>query len=199
MSEQNEKGISKISKTSKNPIVSIDTKVKDVLKWDSEGQELDFITEPGKFLQLDEKVVRELSFNNRIRYTQAEKFAKEEAEDIDEDWKKHITVYADAGSAIDRMKVKNPDPKFKYRTAVPANIPNYLQKGFEVVPSDAKESIGFHGKNRLNVLGSDTDVLLRIPKDKAVMLDKQRQQKNLERRAAADKEALATSGVIRTN
>src|SRR6056297_555160 len=96
----------KISNTSKPPIISVDTSISDMLQYDSDGHLLSFDTSPDGFKKLSDDVVKELSFDNKIRYQYAKDFHKKEAGEDMAEWKDRIVVTEEYASPTERATVK---------------------------------------------------------------------------------------------
>jgi hypothetical protein len=178
--------LAKISKSNDKPIITVDTSIKDMLKYDSEGLLLAFDTSPEKFIQLPVEVMKELSFDNKLRYQQAKEIAKLEAGEEKEDWKDRVVVTEQYASARDRTTVKDGDPNFDYYVASTGKIGKHERKGYHVAPASDPASIGVSGRKTIGTLGKDELVLMRTPKENKAKLDKIKKAERLRRKGAME-------------
>lgn len=167
----------KISNSSKPPIISVDTSISDMLKYDSEGHLLSFDTSPEGFKELSDDVVKELSFDNKIRYRYAKEFHSKEAGEEKEEWKDRIVVTEQFASPNERIKVKNGDPDKVYYLSTPAKMGRHEKEGYRVVPDSSKASIGLSGKKTIGQMGREELVLMETSKENAERLKKTKQAK----------------------
>ena len=196
-----EKGkIATESKISKNPIISVDTKVVDMLKWDSEGKVLDYDTSPEGFKDLPIEVMKELSFENKSRYIIAKQLAEAEKGNTDGGWKNDITITEQYASPSERIEVKGKQDGFSYYLATPDKISKHEGRGFRVVPSGSPESIGLSGRNTIGTVGREELVLMKTTAENAAKIKAAKAEKNAKRKGAMydHVEGVADENNIRT-
>lgn len=168
----------KISNSSKPPIISVDTSISDMLKYDSEGHLLSFDTSPEGFKKLSDDVVKELSFDNKIRYRYAKEFYQKEAGEEKEDWKDRIVVTEQYASPNERITVKNADPNSSYYLSTPEKISRHEANGYRMLSDNEKESIGLSGRKTIGQMGREELVLMKTSKENAERLKQEKRKKN---------------------
>ena len=171
-------------KISKNPIVTIDTKVGDMLKWDAEGRLLDFATAEGAFKDLPVEVMKELSFENKSRYMMAKEIARLEAGSAGDDWKNDLVVTEQYASPTERIEVKNRRDGFEYYLSTPDKMSKHERDGYSVVKPSDPESIGLSGRNTIGTAGREELVLMRTTAENHQRLKKAAQEKRAFRKGA---------------
>jgi hypothetical protein len=176
-------------KISKNPIVTIDTSLKDMLKWDSDGRIMDFDTSPEGFRTIPIDQLRELSFENKNRYMMAREIHRLEVEGQGGDWKQDIIITEQYASPSERIEVKNRQDGFEYYLSTPEKIGKHEANGFTVVPKNGKESIGVSGRNTIGTAGKEELVLMRTTKENAAVLRKKKAERNAFRKGNIGSEA----------
>ena len=168
----------KISNSSKPPIISVDTSISDMLQYDSDGCLLAFDTSPEGFKKLSDEVIKELSFDNKMRYRYAQDFHKKEAGEDKEEWKDRIVVTEEYSSPIERTQVKNADPDSSYYLATPNKIGKHQKRGFRLLGDSEPESIGLSGKKTIGTLGNEELVLMKTTKENSEKLKQEKKTKN---------------------
>lgn len=168
----------KNSSSSKPPIISVDTSISDMLKYDSEGYLLSFDTSPEGFKNLSDDVIKELSFDNKIRYRYAKEFYQKEKGEEMEEWKDRIVVTEQYASPLERTTVKNGDPNKSYYLSTPEKISKHEAEGYRIVGDNDKASIGLSGKKTIGTLGREELILMETSKENATRLKEERRKKN---------------------
>lgn len=185
---KNEVKMTKNSNSSNKPIIDIDTKISIMLQYDQEGKMLTFDTDPGKFKELGRETLRELSNENRLRYSQAKEINKllnEEAEE-DQSWKDEIKIDEQYASPTERLSVKNGTKGYSYYNAAPGNIGKYQKLGYHIVPDSDPASIGMSGSKKIGTLGRDELVLMRTTEENKKKIDEAKREKIKVRKGAAE-------------
>ena len=172
------------SKISKNPIATIDTKMGDLLKWDTDGMIIDYATSPDRFLEIPVEVLKELSFENKQRYVIAKQLAAIEREDEPDSWKKDIVITEQYASPTERLEVKGKKNGFAYYISTEGKVGKHEREGYTVVPSGSGESIGLSGENTIKTAGKVEMVLMKTTEENAVRLRAEKDRLNKMRKGA---------------
>ena len=178
----------KNSKSTKNPVISVDTKLSTMLQYDQQGKMLTFDTDPGKFKELTKEEMMELSNENRMRYWQAKEIYKalKEEEDGENDWKQHISIDEQYASPSERLEVKNPSSGYRYYKASPSKMGKHQKKGYEIVPDSDPAHIGMSGKKKIGTMGKDELVLMRTTEENYQKLQEEKDKQNERRKGAPE-------------
>jgi len=169
---------------------AIDNNEDEVIQLDKEGATLVFDTSPGRFLEL--KKVELLSKWNRDRYlvckdvVEAQKQSDPVSEVIG-----GIEFGAIRGSAMNRLEIRNADPRFRYWWEMPERVYSKVAQGWQVVNGTREKTIhSVDGRvHRIGKKGSEELILLRIEKEKAAVLAKERVEKDKKLRLNVEKSA----------
>lgn len=183
--EKEEKS-TKMSNMSKNPVISVDTKLSTMLQYDQQGRVLTFDTDPGKFKELGKETLMELSNENRMRYWQAKEINKALEADAESDWNNDITIDEQYASPSERLEVKNPSKGYRYYNASPQKMGLHEKNGYHIVPDSDKASIGMSGKKKIGTLGRDELVLMRTTEENYKKLQKRKKEQRERRKAAPE-------------
>lgn len=166
----------KNSKNSKSPIISVDTSISDMLEYDRNGELLSFETSEEGFKNLSSDVVKELSFDNKMRYRFAKDFYQQETKTDNADWKDRIQVTEQYASPIERTSVKNPEPGKRYYLSTPEKISKHESEGYRVVSDNSKTSIGLSGRKTIGTLGKEELILMETSVENAEKLGKAKKE-----------------------
>lgn len=188
-------------------IVTLDTSIKDVLKWDLEGKDVYFDDEDEKFLFIPEDIVKELSLITKQRY----KLAKRVYDDAKKDKEKYgdgleylskIKVSGRYASATQKLKVHQQKKGFHVCYKRPDEVQSCLADGYRIA-KDVKtfnsdvgsvHYVGSHGEPEL--------ILMEIPEEefqKRLKRDGDKSRKFVDAAATDGLSALGANGILTEN
>jgi len=182
-----------ITTRKKGKLVDIDVKVKDMLKWDADGEELLFEISPERFLQLPPEVWKEFSLENRQRYHIASQAAKIEKDFSSDEWK-DFEVKGDLGLATDRLRLSGADDAhFSYYLARPDKMKALAVKGWR--PSETATFNGTNSRSLTN-LGQTELVIMEMPKPMKAKRDVEKREITKKRKDALESGGRGTFPVV---
>jgi hypothetical protein len=158
--EQVTKALERMEKDtlSKKVDISLDTVVEDVLQYDQDEKELIFDTNPGRFKELPEDVIRKLGKANRDAYFAAFYIAKTASKQEDFRPTPGLSITPNYASATEQINVILPEVfKKKYHTCWkrPDQLPGAERNGYFVVRgSHGVESFHYDRTRDCHVIGS---------------------------------------------
>ena len=158
----------------KNPLITVDNSISDVIELDKNKVHINFESTPGKFKELPLEVVKELSFENKQRYMiskqlfELESGSKPSTRGAEEDtWKYDVEYLSSGGTATEKIEVKNKKADRVYRWVRTSNLGRRLNEGWRVC-KDVDVVTGSTerpGKHEQTLLGRATSVLVEIPRE----------------------------------
>lgn len=167
----------------KKVVVAAGFDVVELVELDAKGDELIF--DPQRFLELDEATVKGLSMANRQRYLVTKELAGEleKRNPVDDAVLATIGTGANlfktaetAGSARQRLQIRNQNPKYDYKWVRPDMLDDYQAKGWEVDQSGELKTFRGSGKGPRTIksMGLDELVVVRIAKTRRNELKKEK-------------------------
>jgi hypothetical protein len=179
------------SKNAEKPIISIDTKVEDVVKWDSEGAELYFADDPEKFLELPSDVAGGLGFYNKQRYYTARNIMKGTM-DLSGYDKRKFKPQPGTATAGQQLRVDGKDSRFHYCWKRPDELQQAQRNGYRVADDPALDTFyGDVGSTRtVGQAGSEEMVLMKIPREAWEKKQADNRTRSKARRAAVEENAI---------
>jgi hypothetical protein len=173
-------------------IITIDTKLSDVIKYDREGIQMIFESTPGKFLELGDEIVKALSSQARMNYLVSYGLMRKERDTLTST--PQVTVRGRFAKAADRLAVDAP-PEWskKWHTCWkrPDQLHAALGMGYTYVTRDDPIS-GFMtdpaGHYIVGVAGAEELVLLKIPRETYEAMQKANRDESKRRNQIMDEE-----------
>lgn len=173
--------------------ITIDTDPQDVVQYDNERKNLVFSGEPGKFLELPDEVIDQLSNRSKTAYFSAyglhEWYQRNAGEERVSD---HIKVSPRLATATAQLEVSNKDPKMHY--CWKRTDEKYLSErdGYRVASDPALKTFREDADNTVRTVGSDGDtelILMKIPKEDFEARQRAISEKSRRRIEGADNQA----------
>jgi len=160
--------------------VTVDMTPKEVVRLDEDGAKLLFDDGIDTFLRLDDESFRKLSIINRQRYSLAQgdwKFKQLEYQmpDLSE-----LSVSGQFSLASRRLSVDGRRPDRHYTFKRPNNLKRLLASGYRVVTDAAVKTADSTpgGTKIVNDGGAVEQVLMEIPLERKLMLDREKTERN---------------------
>lgn len=172
----------KTPKSPKSVVIGSTFDVARMVQLDSEGSELLF-EQTEDFLVLSEEIVRQLSRENRQRYSLARQFHDTWRGQKDSDFAESFAVDKEfVGSASDKLNELTVRKGIHTRWARPDRVNRYLERGYKVLsPDDAQTFLGAKGsRHEISRNGKTELVLMGIPETMFEAEQKKKVKKNNE-------------------
>lgn len=171
--------------------VSVDMTSKEVLRLDREGAKLVFDDGRETFLRLDDETFRELSQENRQRYSLAKgdweyNLSQYEMPDLSD-----VKVSGKFTIASQRLSVSGKRPDRAYAWKRPENLPRMQAMGYRVVTDGGVKTADSNpsGTKVVNTTGGVEQILLEVPLEKKALLDKQKLERTRLRSEGFERES----------
>jgi hypothetical protein len=173
--------------------ITIDTSPEDVVQYDNERKNLIFSGEPGKFLELPDEVIDQLSSRSKQAYFSAyglhEWYLKNAAEDRVSD---RIKVSPRLATATAQLEVTNKDPRMHY--CWKRTDEKYISErdGYRVASDPALKTFRQDADTTVRTVGSDGEtelILMKIPKEDFEAQQRAISEKSRRRIEGADNQA----------
>lgn len=183
----------KSPKSAKTTVIGIDITTEMMLKLQTDGFDLLFETDLGKFKKLSLDEVAQLNQNNKTRYFVAVGMHQQKVEESDDPFAGlDIKIDGKAYSATESLEVFGKDPNFHYVWKSPEKLQRAVRDG--LIPArdpNLKTSYGSGSEVRkIGAYGKDELILCKQPKDLHV-----KYEKDIEERSRRMIEATKQEGV----
>jgi len=148
--------------TRSEKLVGIDTSIRDVLQYDSEGCDLLFESDVGRFKELSDDVIKELSSINRERYRLSRSYYLGELKRQEAPATEGLEIVGRLASATARLHIENPKPGMRYSWQTPHTMRARAYEGYQVTKDPDLETfagVGEGGTHKVSALG-ETELIL---------------------------------------
>ena len=144
--------------------ISVDQTFEDVLGFDEKGKLLVFDHEPGRFLELSEKQVSQLSYHNKGAYFVSKEMFRGAVAEAEPDFLKGLSIMQGA-SPTARLGVKGLRPGMHGCWKRDDEVAGCLREGYTVVQGDEVETFASRvgSAHTLGAKGNVEMVLMEIP------------------------------------
>ena len=188
-------------------IISIDNQISDVLKYDSNGKDIYFDDEEGRFLDIPEDVVKELSLITKQRY----KLAKKVHEDIVKETEKYgsgieylskIKISGKHASATEKLRVHQKEKGMHVCYKRPDEVQSSLADGYRIAKNVKTFNSDVGSVHYVGSYGEPELILMEIPEaefQKRLKENGEKSRKFVDAVATDGLQALGSSGVILNN
>ena len=179
--------------------VGIDTDPKTVIELDSAGYTLSFACEVGKFLQLEDAVVHELGYENRVAYGIAQGLWKNLVKDKDRPVGSIEVLPPLAASAGRRLEVTGAPKGWHYVWVRPDEIQARAGVGYSMAGSEVQTLYWDGSVHKVGAFGQSELVLMKIPVEKYEASEKEngaRSRSRIEGQTAQAEEAIRRVGGV---
>ncbi len=184
----------KAEDTKERRLITIDNTPEEVVSLDREGVLLSFEDEPGKFLELPEKMVEELSGNAYASYmfSLGSNVYLKKKKEHPEDFASGVTVEPRYATATARLKVEGQNPGMHPCWKRPDELQQAAYEGYRIAHGESLRTFMGEGDmvHKVGALGKDELVLTECPQELHDAHMKRVEDKSKSRIASVEREAI---------
>lgn len=181
--------------TGKRYTVTVDDSIAKIVSLDQEGYNLSFESEPGKFVELPDEVLKKLERINRMSYLVSAGLNSraQREKDHPEDFSSGVRIEAARISARKRMAVEGKKPGWWYAWRKPAELGWVEREGGKVARHEGLRTFMGSGNEVHRVGDSTTDELILTMKPKEVHDAEQKEisDKSVRRKRGVERQSLS--------